>query len=178
MDIFQFIWPEFPAIPGIEFDLARTDDADGIGKLSKSLIEQGLPGWAWNPNRVASAIKSSDFLVLVGRARSKMVAFAVMQFGKKDANLSLLAVAKEFQRSGTGSCLVRFLENSAFLMGNSRVRLEVRSHNESALAFYESLGYRRTETLNRYYSNKETAIRMSRNLQIKPSVEYSFNRED
>ena len=177
MDIFKVIWPEFPEIEGVKFDLARVDDAKAIGQMSKMLIEHGLPGWAWNPERVASAINSPTALVLVGRGRLKIAAFAVLQFGQKDANLSLLAVDEEFQRSGIGSCLVKFLENSAFLMGNSIIRLEVRSNNTSARTFYKSLGYREIEVLNRYYSNNETAIRMTRHLHIKPSVEYSFNNE-
>ena len=169
MDIFQIIWPEFPVIKGIEIDLARSDDGESIGNLSKKLIETGLPRWAWNPERVISQITSPDSLVLVGRAQLQVAAFAIMQFGQKEANLSLLAVDKEFQRIGTGRCLVRFLENSAFLMGNSSVRLEVRSQNTSARAFYRSLGYREIEVLERYYSNQETAIRMSCRLHIKPS---------
>ena len=158
MDIFQFIWPDFPVIEGIDFDLARTADAQEIGRLSSELIETGLPGWAWNPDRVASQIKNPEALALVGRAESQLVAFAIMQFGKRSANLSLLAVVEKYQRAGAGRCLVRFLENSAYLMGNSSVRLEVRSQNESARAFYKSLGYKEIEVMKRYYSNNETAI--------------------
>ncbi|MBU3917054.1 GNAT family N-acetyltransferase [bacterium] len=164
MNAFKIVWPAFPVIQGVDFNLGRLTDAERIGSLSQELIEGGLWGWSWNPYQVAKRIQNPNAFVLTVWAKGQMVAFAIMKYGKKVANLELLAVIPEYQRSGIGQCLVRYLEHSAFIFGISIVFLEVRVSNTGARSFYQSLGFKDLDFLPRYYSGSETAIRMSHRL--------------
>lgn len=168
MDIFKIIWPEFPVIQGVKIGIAKLADAEQIGHLSRRLIETGISEWAWTPDRVARQIRNPNSLVLLGRDQQRLIAFAIMEFREKAANLALLGVEHEYRRSGVGGCLVKFLEKSAFVLGNSIVTLEVRANNKAAKAFYRALNYHELELLFQYYSNFETAVRMVRYLPIKP----------
>ncbi len=167
MNVFQTVWPEFPVIPGVDICLGNLNDTDQIGKFSQELIEGGLWGWSWNPYQVAKRIRNPNALVLTAWSNEQMVAFAIMKYGKKVANLELLAVTPEYQRSGIGQCLVRYLEQTAFIFGISVVYLEVRASNTGARSFYQALGFQNLDFLPHYYSGSETAVRMSHRLRDK-----------
>ena len=170
MNVFKIVWPEFPIIPGVDICLGNLTDTNRIGRLSQDLIEGGLWGWSWNPYQVAKRIRNPNALVLTAWSNEQMIAFAIMKYGQKAANLELLAVVPEYQRSGIGHCLVRYLEHSAFIFGISIVFLEVRASNIGARSFYQSLDFKDLDFLPRYYSGSETAIRMSHRLRDKSQL--------
>lgn len=149
--------------PVLSVGLARVHDAAEIARMSRDLIENGLP-WAWRPERVAASVRSSQANVVVARARGRMVGFGIMRYGDDQAHLDLLAVDAEFRRAGLGCLLVGWLEKPAVVGGIASVLLEVREQNRDAQAFYERLGYRRLARLADYYQGREAAIRMTRQL--------------
>ena len=82
-------------MPNIAFRLARIPDALPIALMSRELIETGLAGWSWPPDRVTRSIHARDTIVLVAAVRNSVVGFAIMNFGDAQAHLSLLAVTPE-----------------------------------------------------------------------------------
>ncbi len=138
---------------------ARRSDAFDIAAMSRSLIEQGLP-WSWTPERVTKSLRRPDALVVVARARERIVGFGIMRYGDDEAHLDLLGVHPDFRGEGVGRRLVEWLEQPASLAGIALVSLEVRESNRTARAFYERLGYRVRERLEHYYQRRESAIRM------------------
>jgi ribosomal protein S18 acetylase RimI-like enzyme len=56
------------------------------------------------------------------------------------------------------------VEESAVVAGLFQVRLEVRQINRNARRFYTSLGYTESGRVTNYYSGREDAIRLSRDL--------------
>jgi ribosomal-protein-alanine N-acetyltransferase len=147
----------------IEIRLARSGDAETLAVMSRDMIEHGL-GWSWTPGRVNEKIRSADNVVVVAMVRQRVAGFAIMYFGMEEARLNLLAVAPAWRREGVGRRLVRWLEESAVTAGISVVYLEVRASNQSAQKFYRALGYREVEIVSRYYSERESALRMARDL--------------
>jgi ribosomal-protein-alanine N-acetyltransferase len=147
----------------IEFRLATLSDAAEIARMSRDLIETGL-GWSWTAPRVARSIRCRDTVGLVAQGLDGVAGFALMYFGLEEAHLNLLAVKPRYQRSGVGRGLLEWLEQSALVAGVSVVYLEVRSTNKGAQVFYERLGYRKVARLPSYYSARESAIRMARDL--------------
>ena len=89
-------------MPAPSYRLAVPTDAYEIAMMSRYLIEVGLRGWTWPPERVAKAIKARETNVLVAEAGRNLVAFAIMDFGDDTAHLSLLAVKPSHQRCGIG----------------------------------------------------------------------------
>ncbi|MDP2238991.1 MAG: GNAT family N-acetyltransferase [Burkholderiales bacterium] len=144
-----------PAIPA---------DAYEIATMSRYLVEIGLRGWSWHPDRVIKAIRARETLVLVAEAGNVLIGFAIMEFGDSRAHLSLLAVKPEYQRHSVGRQMMYWLEESALTCGISIIELEFRASNLSARGFYHGLGYTEAKTIAGYYQGTETALRMSRDI--------------
>ncbi|NIR62031.1 MAG: GNAT family N-acetyltransferase [Gammaproteobacteria bacterium] len=143
---------------------AKRPDAAPIAHMSRELIEQGLPGWAWTPARVARALADRETLGIVADRGGELAGFAVMAFGCDQAFLQLLAVGPRHRRRGLGRRLIVWLEECALVAGTPFVYLEVRAGNEAAQAFYRRLGYRVVGRLPGYYAGREAALRMGRDL--------------
>jgi ribosomal protein S18 acetylase RimI-like enzyme len=146
------------------FRLAVPADAYEVAVMSRYLIEVGLRGWAWHPQRVVKAIRSRDTDVLVAEVRGNLVGFAIMEFGDTKAHLSLVAVKPSHQRCGIGRKMMQWLEEAALTAGISTVALELRANNFGARCFYKMIGYKETGYIPGYYRNIETAVRMSRDI--------------
>lgn len=149
--------------------VARAADARPIARMSRMYVEQGLP-WSWTEDRVLGAIRHRETAAIVARDRRRLAGFAIMQFTDAHAHLSLLAVAPGYRGLGLGRELVEWLEACARTAGLFDVRLELRTTNEMARAFYESLGYRETGSVRAYYAGREDARRMQRDLSVNPAT--------
>jgi ribosomal-protein-alanine N-acetyltransferase len=143
--------------------LARASDAVEIAEMSRDLIETGL-GWSWTPSRVTASVHNPNALVVIARASGRIAGFGIMRYNDDEAHLDLLGVAPERRREGLGRGLVEWLEKPALVAGISAAFLEVRESNHGAQAFYERLGYRTLAQVAGYYQERESAIRMGREL--------------
>jgi ribosomal protein S18 acetylase RimI-like enzyme len=89
-------------MPSPRIRLATPADAYEIAVMSRYLVEVGLRGWSWPPERVTKAIRARSTVVLVGEIHSHLIGFAIAEFGEVQAHLSLLAVKPSHQRCGIG----------------------------------------------------------------------------
>ena len=144
--------------------LAVPRDATPIALMSRTLIEEGLPGWSWDPQRVGRAIRARETAVVVAGERNAVTAFAIMDFGDEHAHLSLLAVLPDRQRCGLGSRLLAWLEESALVAGIGTINLELRESNRAARDFYAARGFAESAYLPGYYQRRESALRMTRDI--------------
>src|SRR5882672_6583204 len=133
------------------YRLANPADAYEIAVMSRYLIEVGLRGWTWPPERVAKAVRARETNVLVADVNQHVVGFAIMDFGDTSGHLSLLAVKPTHQRCGIGRQLMAWLEKAALTAGITTVNLELRSNNFAARAFYRMLGYKELAYIQGYY---------------------------
>ncbi len=147
-----------------QFALAIPTDAHEIAALSRGLIEVGLRGWAWHPERVAKAIRTRDTDVLVAQLDGRLAGFAIMEFGDTSAHVSLLAVHPAHQRQGVGREMMEWLEEAALAAGIETIELELRVNNYGARSFYHALGFRETLWIRGYYRGLESAVKMSRDI--------------
>jgi ribosomal-protein-alanine acetyltransferase len=146
-----------------EIRLAVRPDADEIAVLSRDCIEHGLR-WSWTAQRVRRCIGDRDTNVLVVRDRDTIAGFAIMKYGVDEAQLFLLAVRPSHRRRGIGTALLSWLEVTARTAGIRVIRLQVRSTNDAAIAFYRNIGFRSTAVYPAYYQGTEDALLMSRDL--------------
>ncbi len=151
-------------MPGPIIRLARAGDAYPIALMSRELIEAGLSGWTWPPERVARSIAARDTTVLVADVQRRFTGFAIMNFGDTQAHLSLLAVKHSHQRCGIGWRMMDWLEESALTAGIATISLELRATNHAARDFYRALGFADATYVPGYYRGVETALRMSRDI--------------
>lgn len=135
---------------------AHRSEARQLASMSRLLVEHGLR-WRWTADRIRRAIEDPETMVLVASVDGDIAGFAIMKFGDEEAHLLLLAVVPPRRRAGTGRKLVAWLEKSAQTAGIRRVRLEVRTANTPARAFYYGLGYQYLGQLPGYYDGREPA---------------------
>ncbi len=144
---------------------ARRGDVPRLAAMSRRLIEAGLEP-CWTAERIERQLRNPDSVVLTARAAVELAGFAIMQFGDEAAHLNLLAVQPAYRRLGVGRQLVGWLEDTARVAGTFAIRLEVRSGNDAARAFYSALGYRESGFVRGYYQGVEYAIRLTRDLAV------------
>src|SRR4051812_10943078 len=108
---------------------ATLADAGAIARMSRDLIEHGLP-WSWTPERVGRSIGNPETNVVVIGPPGAVVAFGIMFHAEEDAHLLLLAVSADAQRGGMGSAVLKWLEEGARAAGAKRIRVEARRDNE------------------------------------------------
>lgn len=152
----------------MRMSLAKREDAAIIAGMSRQWIEHGLPP-SWDERRIASCIANRECVVLTAREQRRVAGFAIMFFYDEHAHLSLLAVHAGHRRRGVGRALVEWLESSARVAGTFVVRLELRDGNDGAYRFYRRLGYSETGRRKAYYSGREDAICMARDLAVAPA---------
>lgn len=151
-------------MPGVTLRLATAADAYEIAVMSRYLIEIGLRGWSWHPERVVRAIRARDSNVLITEVEGHLVGFAIMEFGDTKAHLSLFAVKPAHQRCGIGRQMMGWLEEAALAAGIATISLELRTNNFAGRSFYQVLGFKETAYIPGYYRGVETALRMSRDI--------------
>ncbi len=149
----------------VSLRIALPGDAARIALMSRDLIEGGL-GWSWTQTRVSKGIANPDTLSIVLRDDDSVIGFAMMYFGDEHAHLNLLAVQPTFQRTGLGTRMIRWLEESARVAGVRAVHLEVRARNQHARRFYRRLGFLEMALLPKYYRGIEAAVWMARDLRV------------
>jgi [ribosomal protein S18]-alanine N-acetyltransferase len=145
--------------------LAEQCDVQAIALMSRDLIEAGL-GWKYDSERIVSAMRQRETVVLVACEHALVVGFAVMEFGDERAHLVLLAVRPAQRRRGIGRGLMEWLIESARAAGMASVHLELRAGNEAARGFYRALGFSETLLVPGYYRGREAALRMLRLLRM------------
>jgi [ribosomal protein S18]-alanine N-acetyltransferase len=142
---------------------ARLADAPRLAAMSRDYIEVGLKP-AWSSSRIIWHIHNPESVVLTARVANVTSGFAIMRYADDVAHLILLAVDPAYRRRGVARRLMAWLEETAFTAGAFIVGLELRATNESAFAFYSSLGYREVARVPGYYQGIESAIRMTRDV--------------
>ncbi len=143
--------------------LAQPQEAERIARMSRELIEAGLP-WSWTPARVLRHIQDRHSSVVVARSARRVAGFALMQFGDETAHLNLMAVMPAWRRHGCGRRMLEWLFATADTAGILRIDLELRADNTAAKSFYEALGFIAGEVRPHYYSRIEAALCMSKRL--------------
>ena len=76
--------------------------------------------------------------------------------------ISSFAVREDVRRLGTGSALLRWLEQVACVAGVTQFMVEARRDNIAALAFYRKHGYLEREAVCGMYEGSEDGVRLEK----------------
>jgi len=152
-------------IDACEIRLARLPDALRIAQMSRDFIEYGL-GWSWDAPRITRRIRDRATNVIVAEVGAELVGFALMEYADEEAHLLLFGVEPIYRRRGIASSLLAWLESTATTAGSELIFLETRATNAAARGFYAARGYREIAILPRYYSGREDAVRIGKDLAI------------
>jgi len=125
-----------------------------IGALSPAEAEAAVALWEeaglvrpWNDPRadLRRALAGPASTVLAGRLDGRLVATAMVGWDGHRGWLYYVAVGADARRRGYGGEMVRAAERWLSPYDAPKLNLMVRTENQAAERFYESLGYRRAE---------------------------------
>jgi [ribosomal protein S18]-alanine N-acetyltransferase len=107
--------------------------------------------------------------IFVAKAGCRLAGFAAARIALDVCELESIAVDAKARRAGVGRALLASLLEWTRSHHVSRVELEVRSKNNSALAFYERAGFRRNGLRRGYYRDpSDDAVLMNLRLEPEP----------
>jgi [ribosomal protein S18]-alanine N-acetyltransferase len=111
-------------------------------------------------------IDSRTARLLVSEAEERVVGYALLLFrsGSRVARLYSIGRKDQALARGVGTRLLEAIEAAARENGAGEIRLEVRSDNKSAIAFYRGSGFRVFDRRPRYYEDGADALRMKKSL--------------
>jgi ribosomal-protein-alanine acetyltransferase len=107
---------------------------------------------------------SSDLIVAMSQQQLLGYALLLRRRGIRSCRVYSIAVSPEARGQGLGALLLQRLERIARTNGLSEIRLEVRQDNATALALYESRGYKNFGARSGYYEDGADAWRLSKSL--------------
>ena len=128
--------------------------------------EQRIHAFPWSPGHFRDSLAAGHDCWLQ-RDGAALVAFAVVMRVVDEAHLLNISVIPERQRTGLGRALLEYLCDQARQAGLSRMLLEVRASNESAVAFYRHFDFAEIGRRRGYYpasAGREDAIVMAKTL--------------
>ena len=96
-----------------------------------------------NPERdIERKLKVKPELFLVGAIDNRVIATVMGGYEGHRGWVNYLAVDPEHQRNGIGRRMMAAIEGKLLAMGCPKINLQVRTGNQSALSFYERIGYK------------------------------------
>jgi len=127
-----------------------------IGELAPAEIEAAVALWQeagltrpWNDPRadIRLALAGPASTVLAGRIEGRLIATAMVGWDGHRGWAYYVAVAKSERRRGYGAQMVRAAEAWLAARNAPKLMLLVRTENQAVVAFYEALGFRRSDVV-------------------------------
>jgi [ribosomal protein S18]-alanine N-acetyltransferase len=141
---------------------ATPDDGPAIAALEAA----NLGSDAWSPGLVTEGVagRLPTIRYLVAEVGGDVVGHAVASVVADIAELQRIAVDPAHRRHGLASALLGAVVEAASEGGADRLLLEVREHNDGAIAFYAARGFAEIDRRPRYYRDGTSAVVMIRTL--------------
>jgi [ribosomal protein S18]-alanine N-acetyltransferase len=127
-------------------------DAQHIDEIMPIMASAFDPlfGEAWSAPQCAGMLSLPGTRLFIARSKGNAIGFALFRVILDEAELLLLAVGKDSQRTGVGATLLKELLTEAKANGIKTVHLEVRENND-ARRFYTRNGFTETGHRKNYY---------------------------
>ena len=124
------------------------DDVEQVHHLEESIFS--IP---WSKTSFESSIKGKDTLFIVAEKEERIVGYLGMYIFSEEADISNVAVSKEYRRQHIANRLLEYIFVQAKARGVKNVTLEVRETNVAAIKLYESMGFCEAGIRKNYYKN-------------------------
>lgn len=120
-----------------------------IAKIEADLFGPGC----WNKNMILQELQAPmrAYYADVELNTNTVAGYAGFWFDGDDAQIMTIGVAKEYQKRGIASNLLKTMIENAKSIGAKRMLLEVKVNNNPALKLYEKFGFTKMGLRKRYY---------------------------
>ncbi|HEV2246041.1 MAG TPA: GNAT family N-acetyltransferase [Terriglobia bacterium] len=133
--------------------------------LSKIDEECFPPGISYSREELAGYISFRSATTWVAEDNGSIVGFLVANWEPgRVGHIITIDILERARRRGTGTRLMKVAEGWASKARLRIIYLETAEDNLAAQRFYEALGYRKLEKVDRYYSNGQAAWVMVKSL--------------
>jgi [ribosomal protein S18]-alanine N-acetyltransferase len=158
---------------GIVVRDARPGDLDAIARLETESFETDRV----SRRSLREFLRAPHRPVIAATIDGELAGYALVSLRKraKAARIYSLAVGRRFARRGVGRALLQACEGYARRHRRTALTLEVRYDNKSAIALYESCGFRQFGEHADYYADGATALRYEKLLFAVSGVETGNN---
>lgn len=112
----------------------------------------------WTKTQWINEFKKDNIKAFGFFKNKKMIGACIFEVILDEANLNYISVAIEFRKKGIGRSLVNAFINVCHSLKVKKIILEVSTNNNSALAFYESLGFINIGFRPNYYKDGSDAL--------------------
>ncbi len=137
----------------IEITQADARDLDDVMTVMVRAFDPRF-GEAWTAAQCAGALSLPGSVLFLARSGPRAIGFALARSVADEAELLLIAVRPDAQRTGAGSLLVQAVVQHFAEKGVGKVHIEVRTDNP-ALAFYHGLGFTQCGLRRNYYRRSD-----------------------
>lgn len=122
------------------------DDVEQVYHLEESIFS--IP---WSKTSFENSIKEKDTLFIVAEKEEKIVGYLGMYLSFEEADISNVAVSKEYRRQHIANQLLEYVFVHAKARGVKNVTLEVRETNVAAIKLYRNMGFCEAGIRKNYY---------------------------
>ena len=140
----------------------------GLNRIDDLLVleESSFPCDRISRRNLLNLLRSPSACCMAAYCGGKLAGSMILLFraGTRSARIYSIAVAAEFRGRGIARRMMRRAELEARKRGCTRIRLEVRMDNVTAIKLYESLGFRDIAVHADYYEDGACAFIMCKEI--------------
>ncbi len=130
-----------------------------------SIEKECFPDEFWSFELIQNDLKKPDSIYILCYADNQAVGYANISTVLDEAELNRIAIRHLFRRKGAARFIITQIVSLLKASGHSKLMLEVRSFNRSAVSLYNSCGFSVDGIRKNYYQNPcDDAILMSLNI--------------
>lgn len=145
-----------------EIDFCTPGDLSALLEVERACFDD-----PWEPHAIEYDLNNQGSIVYLKAVLKDFIAgYAVVARGDDISHLMNLAVLPAYRGLGIALQLMLGVQAVAEDWENRRIRLEVRSSNQTARDFYSQLGFIYNTRLKGYYTNGEDALVLSAKLPL------------
>ncbi|MBE5733947.1 MAG: ribosomal-protein-alanine N-acetyltransferase [Clostridiales bacterium] len=137
----------------MSFDFLSVNAVDEIISLYQTDFSDG-----WNKEMLISAFNTDRFCAVGARIDGCLIGVITYNKSIDCADLEGIVVKQEFRRKGIAKALLDKMQIEVKESGISRILLEVRKSNLTAISFYTVNGFNQISERKKYYSDGENAL--------------------
>lgn len=138
----------------------KESDIPEVARLEKEIFPD-----PWSEGAISETFEQEHTLLLVAYEDRKLIGYLILYFVLEEGEIARIAVIPECRRQGVGARMLLELEDLCEDNGITKLLLDVRESNETAISFYTSYGFVQDGVRRNFYSDpQEDGILMSREI--------------
>ena len=138
----------------------KESDIPEVARLEKEIFPD-----PWSEGAISETFEQEQTLLLVAYEDRKLIGYLILYFVLEEGEIARIAVIPECRRQGVGARMLLELEDLCEDNGITKLLLDERESNETAISFYTSYGFVQDGVRRNFYSDpQEDGILMSREI--------------